>query len=197
MKKKLDIKECKELLYNVLKQYSNLEDVILHEMVANFELEVFPKNSVIIPKNCTNNKLFFVINGLVRIYYEAEGKEITYDFKEENSFFTNGYTIFTKLPNFDLHVAIEHTVCLSANYDKMEAIMEKYHQVEHLGRKMVELYYANYLIANYNKMFLSAVERYELFAKDHSSLMLRLPLRYVASYLGIAPETLSRLRSKY
>ena len=72
----------------------------------------------------------------------------------------------------------------------------KYHEIEYLGRKIVEKYYATFLISNYNKLFLSADERYDVFIRERAAVMNRVPLRHIASHLGVKPETLSRLRAK-
>lgn len=79
----------------------------------------------------------------------------------------------------------------------MEAILKKYHSLEHLGRRILEWHYAQSIRASYNSNFLSVEERYELFVKERSSLLGRIKLKHIASYLGITPETLSRLRAKY
>jgi hypothetical protein len=49
----------------------------------------------------------------------------------------------------------------------------------------------------FDVLFLSAEERYHLFIKDNNDLLNRIPLRYIASFLGITQETLSRLRAKH
>jgi len=173
-----------------------LPDEQMNEFLNLFQLEVYPKNSIIITPKTTKNKLYFLVSGLVRIYYEAEGKEITSDIKEENSFFLNGYYLYTGLPNFDYHVTMSPTVVLSADYDALEALSDRSHEIEHMGRKLVELHYANFLISNYNQLFLSAEERFDVFQRERASLLNKIPLKYIASYLGITPETLSRMRSK-
>lgn len=197
MKINHDVSLYRETLRNVFLQYGELDKEIMHEFIDLFQPEIYPKNATIIAPNSTNHKLYFIASGLVRIYYEVGGKEITSDFKEEGTFFTNGYTLFTKLPNIDYHTALENTVCMAANYNYIEQLCKSFHTIEHLGRKMVEKYYTTFLKINYNKLFLSAEERYEVFTRERAALLNRLPLRHVASYLGIAPETLSRLRAKY
>ena len=47
-------------------------------------------------------------------------------------------------------------VVLSADHDALEALSDRSHEIEHMGRKLVELHYAKFLISNYNQLFLSA-----------------------------------------
>ena len=191
-----DIELLRETLKNVIKYYTDIPEYQLDEFAACFSYKSFKKNEVIIPPDSKHHNFYFILKGLIRIYYLAEGKEIISDFKEPNSFFINGYTLFTGLPNIDYHTALETTECLVADYNAIENLSAKYHPIEHLGRKMVESYYASYLITNYNKLFLSADERFDIFMKERRNLMNRVLLKHVASHLGIKPETLSRLRAK-
>lgn len=196
MKYTIDLDASRNILSNVISHFTTIPKQQLEELIGIFNVEVFPKKSIIIAPDTKKNKMYFIVKGLVRIYYESNDKQITSDFKEEFSIFINGYTLFTKLPNIDSYVAMEDTVCLVADYEKIEELSSRYHAIEHLGRKMVESYYASFLKSNYNNLFLSAEDRYDVFVRERSAILNRVPLRFIASHLGFTPETLSRLRSK-
>ena len=144
-----------------------------------------------------SDTVYFVYEGLVRIYYTKEDKEITNWFIKENMMFAATYSILTGEANYSNYETLEDTYVLKLKYNVLESFYAKYHSLEHLGRKIIEAYYGAFMKKTFDVLFLSAEERYSLFVKDHADLLNRVPLRYVASYLGITQETLSRLRSKY
>jgi hypothetical protein len=61
----------------------------------------------------------------------------------------------------------------------------------------MEWYFLEFMKKSHEVSFFSAEERYNLFCEKHSDLLNRLPLKHVASYLGLSQETLSRLRAKH
>ena len=196
MKNVHNITEYRERLKRILLYFAPLPEEVMQELLSLFTIETFPSKALIFGPNTTDNKLYFVISGLVKIHYEAEGKEINYDFKEPNTLFLNGYAIYTKRPNFDYYSTMKPTVVLSAEYDKIEVLAAKYHSLEHLARKVVEAYYAIFLKLNLDRLFLSADERFDNFVRDQPSLMNIIPMKLIASHLGLTPETLSRLRAR-
>lgn len=191
-----DIEVYRNILKNEVKSISFVEDEQLNEFVSLFYLAEYHKKSTVILPKATEKRLYFIISGLVRCYYIIEDKEIIADFIEEKSLFTNTHSIITGIPSIDYYEAMEDTVCLVADFEKLESLFHKYHSLERLARKIVEKYYSQFLIENYNKLFLSAEERLEIFTKERGALLNRVSLKNIASYLGITPETLSRLRAQ-
>lgn len=199
MKKKLpSIVESRALLSNyLLSLYPNTNLNELAELTEQFIVDKFDKKQVILKAGEVSDSVYFIIEGLVRIYYLKEEKEITNWFIKENMIFAATYSILTGNNNYSSYEALEDTYVLKIKYSVLESFYTKYHSLEHLGRRIIEVYYGTFMKKTYDVLFLSAEERYQLFVRDQSDILNRVPLRYVASFLGITQETLSRLRAKY
>ena len=157
----------------------------LNELLEHFTFERFAKK-----------QLNLLLNQLA-VKDIKEDKEITNLLVPENTIVIGAYSIITGEKNYSNYEAFEETYVLKLNYAVLESFYGKYHSLEHLGRLLVEKYYTAFMKKTYDVLFLSAEERYQIFIKDHSELINRVPLRYIALYLGITQETLSRLRAKY
>jgi CRP-like cAMP-binding protein len=193
-----NIEESKNQLKKyLLSLYPNTGLNELSELIDQFKLDKFEKKQTILEAGDLSDSVYFVIEGLVRIFYVKEEKEITNWFIKENMMFAATYSILTGNSNYSTYEALEETYVLKIKYDVLESFYTKYHTLEHLGRKIIEAYYGAFMKKTYDVLFLSAEERYQLFVKDHGDLLNRVPLRFVASFLGITQETLSRLRAKH
>lgn len=192
-----DINTYRNLLKHTLLQLGPSPEEEIDQLINLFgEINIPKKTNIIKPNDVTDN-VYFIVHGIVRIYYVKENKEITNWFITENRFFAPVYHLFTGNPNPNFYEALEDTVAITARYNEMEKLYRQYHSLEHIGRRLIELYYADFLKQSYDLMFLSAEERYSTFIKKSPELINRIPLRFIASFLGITQETLSRLRAKH
>lgn len=193
-----NIIEYKSNLKNYFLQLAPKTNILeLSELIDHFIIQKFSKNELIFKADEYSDTFHFLVKGLVRVYYIKEEKEITNMFASENTIVIGAYSIITGKKNYSNYEAYENTITLSIKYNILESFYKKYHSLEHLGRILAEKYYAAYLRKTYAVLFLSAEERYQIFIKENSDLFNRVSLKYVASYLGIKHETLSRLRAKY
>ncbi len=193
-----NLTEARQQLKNYfLSIYPSCSSEPLDELIEQFTFQKFDKKQLIIKEGETSDAVFFILEGLVRIYYVKEDKEITNWFIKENMLFASTYSILTGNQNYSNYEAIEDSLVLTIKYAVLESFYAKYHQLEYLGRKIVEKYYGTFMKKTYDVLFLSADERYHIFVKEHYDILNRVPLKYIASFLGITQETLSRLRAKY
>ncbi len=185
-----------QLKQDLLKICPNLNLNELEELVQKTKLKKIAKNEIFIKVDSYSDSVYFIIQGMIRVFYEKEGKEITNILLTEGDVIAGSYSYITGGRNFSNYQALEYTLVLYISNYELEELYKKYHSIERLGRVIVEQYYASFMKKTYDVLFLSAEERYNTFVTNHRELFNRISLKYIASYLGISQETLSRLRAK-
>jgi CRP-like cAMP-binding protein len=140
--------------------------------------------------------LYFIHAGALRVYYLHEGREHTRSFAFERRFYTNSYSSDTGRPS---HYAVEVLEDATLSSFPRSAIDEAYARHacwERVGRLFAE---RNFIAKEEKEMetrLLSPEARYRRLVEAGSPLVHRIPLYHLASYLGVAPETLSRIRGR-
>ncbi len=185
-----------QLKENLLQICPNLNLEELEELAQKTTLMKIAKKEIFIKTESYSDKIYFIIKGMVRVFYEKENKEITSVLLVEGGVLAGSYSYITGDKNFCNYQALEDTTVLWLSNNELEILYKKYHSIERLGRVIIEKYYASFMKKSYDVLFLSAEERYNTFVINHRELFNRISLKYIASYLGISQETLSRLRAK-
>ncbi|MCP4122766.1 MAG: Crp/Fnr family transcriptional regulator [Bacteroidetes bacterium] len=145
-------------------------------------------------KVCRN--IAFIESGLFRMYYLNDGKEITTCFCKENTLTCSYRSLITKQPSETAIQAIEDSNVYVFSYENLQTLYTKDLFWQQVGRLAAESEFINTECHNRFINDLSATERYmQLLENDHD-LFQRVPLHYLASYMQVAPETLSRIRKK-
>ncbi|WP_367914927.1 Crp/Fnr family transcriptional regulator [Leadbetterella sp. DM7] len=142
-------------------------------------------------------RYFYLLEkGLARVFYHKDGREVTAWFTAENGIVSAIDSLFTGQPSqYNIEILEDATVW-ALQYDKLEPVFEQYPVVERLGRLLVT---HNYLLLDERMKlfaFCTAEERYSRLLEQMPDIFKRVNLGYIASYLGITPEHLSRIRSK-
>jgi CRP-like cAMP-binding protein len=155
-----------------------------------------PKGHILIPPNTLCNHLFFIETGLTRTFYFKDGKDVTDWISVEKTFAVSIISFITRKPDRRGIELLEPSVILSIYHEDWETLCSKHHDIEKLTRHLVSLG----LVQLQNKFddlhFESALQRYQTLMQISPSLIQRVPLGMIASYLGITQETLSRIRSQ-
>lgn len=166
------------------------------EFFASVSTERFDKGKKLVSQDIPCTKLYFIIEGIARHYiYDENGNEVTTWFNLPGSLATDyaGFTVNEPQP-FEIQ-AITPIRAISITNKDLISLYDKDPIWERLGR-LINQYYLIELIKRNNGMLnKTARERYEDFSLTYSSLFNIVPLKYIASYLNITLETLSRLRS--
>ena len=156
----------------------------------------FGKGEVLLRQGEISNAFFFVEQGCVRLYYEVGETEKTAYFYTENDF-VSAYESYTKqVPSKFFLEAIEPSLVAVISQEVAGKILQTFPKFAFLARMMMEeeLIACQQMISTF--ITLNPEERYQQFVKDHFDLSQRIPQYYLATYLGVAPETLSRIRKR-
>ncbi len=134
--------------------------------------------------------------GALRGYYIIDGKEITHWFGFENDFVTSFHSFITRQAAVENIQMIEAGTLWRIAADVLLQLFNDHHDLERLVRIAYEKYYIRLEERYVNAQFKTAAERYQSLLKQTPHIIERVPLGYIASYLGISQETLSRVRSR-
>jgi CRP-like cAMP-binding protein len=171
---------------------SKVAEKALLEICSEFH---FHKGVDVQPIGHTCKTIYFVKEGCVRIYYFKEDIDITESFEFENAFVARAESLFTGKPSRKAIQAIEDTSLIAIDSNKLFKLFESYPDLERLFRKIIEGSYVSTVNRIESLQFNTAEERYFNLIKDHPNVLKRIPLKYIASYLGITPVSLSRIRA--
>ncbi len=144
----------------------------------------------------TVDHLYFIHSGALRVYYLHDGIEHTRSFAFENRFYTNSYSLHTRTPSHYAVQALEDTVLSAIPYAIIEEAQDRHPCWERIGRVQANHNFTAKEQKEMEMRIYSPEERYRQLVDSDSPLVRRVPLYHLASYLGITPETLSRIRGR-
>ena len=142
------------------------------------------------------NKVIWIETGLLRAYAYYDGYDTTTWFvASQELLYTNPAETGHELSYSHVEF-LEKTIYWTCDWDALQHLYTKHPDLNTAGQTWVEWLLRRYSNMLYLLRVLTPIERLEYFEQHHPKVYLSAPLKYVASFLGIAPETLSRLRRK-
>jgi len=139
----------------------------------------------------------FLNKGLiVTTTIDQTGNEMASEFKHEGCFFTYTEGLASNTPSHKNIIAIEDGEALMLDKDHLQLIFKSNPKFETLFSQILAEDLRNVLLNEQNRKIKSAEERYLLLEKQYPGALQRIPIKYIAGYLGIEPPSLSRLRRK-
>ncbi len=140
------------------------------------------------------NKVSFIQKGFFRFYHFNDGNEVTRDFLFENNFVTSYRSFITGMPSEVYVHALEECELITFMKSDLGKAFDTSHKIERFARIIAENQFIS--IENYYLSFLNddAETRYKKLLEKNPRLVQKIPLKYIASFLGITPQHLSRIR---
>ena len=159
------------------------------------ETKVSEKGEILSKQNQYNHTVFFVDEGLLRMFYYENGKDITTNFYSEGKITANIDTLFKNQPTRNNIETLEKSIITTCNFNKLEELCSVSLTAANFSRYIL----GNLMIEMSRRIsslqYMTAKEKYIQLLEENPNIILRAPLGMIASYLGISQETLSRIRS--
>lgn len=154
------------------------------------------KNRLIFHPYKPTKKILFLKKGLLRGYKIIDGKEYTHHFYFSDWFATDFNSFLTEEPSQVYIKAMEDSVYLEFKKKDLLSLYDKSHQLEALGRIIAEKAYLATVEKLANMQLHNLAEKYQLLMKTSPALIQRVPQKYIASYLGVSEQSLSRIKKQ-
>lgn len=185
-----------ELELSIKSNFGVIDPEELSSITSFFQSETLKKGDYFLKTNQRCERLSFVQSGFLRIFIETENKEVTQWISTKGYFVTDlaGF-MFEQPARWTIQALSDveiHTIKKS-RYDKIKTVIPKWAELE-------KLFIAHCFTTLEDRIFshlsMTAEERYHFFFNNNKELFNQVPLQYIASMLGMTPETFSRIRKK-
>lgn len=181
-------------------EHFQLSSEIIEDILLAGKRKVFAKGEVILSTDNTSKNIYFIEEGLVKMFYYKEGKSITHHFLTENKFITRSENFFDNYTAeksiYGLTALENSTTVFQIPFEKIQTWANHSLEMNKVIQQILIDVLRNFSNKLNNIQFKNAQERYENLLKTNPEIILRAPLGDIASYLGISQQTLSVIRSQ-
>ncbi len=152
------------------------------------------KNEIFINEGEIADQIAFTNSGYLRVFYNHEGEEITRDITPLHSFATALPSFVSQTPSYEIISAITDCELFVIKKEDLEYLYSNYPNWERLGRRIIEEMFVESQRRIYSFITETAETRYKRILKQYPDMIRDVPLKYIADFLGIKLQSLSRLR---
>ncbi len=184
-----------DTLRQFIEKYTSVPTDDWKEIFECFEKRTIQKEEIVLEEGKVCKHLYFVESGLLRFYINKGGNDITKFFTEAPYLFTSQASFNSQKPATENIQAIEKSIVWQITYKQTNELYRLKSWTD-FARKIIQevQFFTEEILEELQTE--TAKLRYEKMLKNSPSLLQRIPLKHLASYLGIAPQSLSRIRKK-
>jgi CRP-like cAMP-binding protein len=184
-----------DALRKFIENYSSISDEDWNKISSSFEKINIEKDEILLEEGKVCKHLYFIETGLLRFFINKDGNEVTKFFTEAPYCFTSQVSFTSEKPSKENIQAIEKSVLWQTTLKQANDLLELKSWNAFVRKLIQEVqYYTEEILQEIQTE--TAENRYSKMIKENNELLQRIPLKYLASYFGIAPQSLSRIRNK-
>ncbi len=177
-----------------LARAANLSGKVVDYLSNYITVKQAPKGSLLLRQGQGCHHIYLIEKGFARIFSKIYNKEVTTLFARENDVITSTHALFTQQVSNETIELLEDSLLLKINYKELVNLCEVHPEFFTFYRAGMEKYYLLLEERTLSLQLDSALERYRKLLSRHPFILQRASLGQIASYLGMSPVTLSRMR---
>lgn len=167
------------------------------EMALPFiQVRNLKKGEHFVERGKTCRHFAYVADGILRAYSLYDGDESTTCLCSDNTFATSTISFITQTPSNVSIQALDNVMLVLISHENLHQLYAKSPFWEKVGRVVTEREYIELQQSSWRNGPIPAHDKYLILLKENPGITNKVPLQYIASYIGITPETLSRIRKK-
>jgi CRP/FNR family transcriptional regulator, anaerobic regulatory protein len=179
-----------------IKSIVSLNEEEENAFISILEIRPYKKKEFLLKEGKVCDKISYINSGCVRLFYNIEGNEKTVQFFLKDSWYTDYASFLTGKPTVENMQAIEDGIIVQFKKDDVNNLYNLYPSIERLGRIMAENAFISLLKLNNMNSNEEPEQRYLNLIKQRPEVVEKIPQHYIASYLGLQPQSLSRIRKR-
>lgn len=156
---------------------------------------IVPRKKFILKQHRICYNIYFVESGLLRCFYIKNEKEVNSWFMKEGDVIISVESFLNQSPGYENIQAVEESILHYITYVELQYLYHSFPEFNFVGRILLEKYYKLSEQRLYSLRMQKAADKYKFIMEYFPQIILRVPSKYIASYLGITEETLSRIRA--
>jgi len=182
---------------NYIEKFTKVDDEDWAFFSSKLHKKEFPKKSIITEVGQIENHISFIEKGIVRLLVPSKTEEeLTFGFSFENEFISAYDSFLTRTPSIYQVETLTNTSLLSITFSDLQEVYKHTKIGNLIGRLVAERLYWLKSKRTHSLLMDSAEQRYLNLFTERPNLIKEIPLKYIASYIGVTPQSLSRIRKQ-
>lgn len=165
-------------------------------IVATLTIKTYPKGTILLREGEISSEAYFVLDGCVRQYFLVDGEEKTNNFFMEEQWVISMQSMTYSAPSKHFLACVDECTLVVGNREKEELLYSQFPKLATISRKVMEKVFAEQQELSGSYFTDTPEERYLNLMQTRPELLQRIPQYIIASYIGVKPESLSRIRKR-
>jgi CRP-like cAMP-binding protein len=183
-------------LLDYLHSIHPLSEALRSHLTRVVKIREIRKRELLLKAGQVDREIYFIRKGLLRCYYLKDEKEVSSWFMKEGDTIVSIESFYDQVESYENIQALEDSELYYIRFEELEEIYHQFPDFNFIGRELTVKYLKLWAQQLYGIRMLSAEERYLYLRERQPEILLRVPSKYLASYLDINEITLSKIRGK-